>query len=59
MKEKQDVAVLFKNKLLELIPGRKTAMFNAIDGQLAAILAVADEMKIQQLSAAESSSLWD
>ncbi|RSJ95361.1 heavy metal translocating P-type ATPase [Streptococcus cristatus] len=51
MKEKHIDSSAFQGQLLELSQEGKTAMFVAIDGQLAGILAVADEMKSSSLSA--------
>lgn len=51
MKEKNIDSSAFQGQLLELSQEGKTAMFVAVDGQLAAILAVADEMKSSSLSA--------
>jgi len=51
MKEKNIDSSAFQEQLLELSQEGKTAMFVAIDGQLAGILAVADEMKSSSLSA--------
>lgn len=51
MKEKNIDCGAFQEQLLELSQEGKTAMFVAIDGQLAGILAVADEMKSSSLSA--------
>ena len=53
MKEKHIDSSAFQEQLLELSQEGKTAMFVAIDGQLAAILAVADEMKSSSLSAVQ------
>ena len=53
MKEKNIDSSAFQEQLLELSQEGKTAMFVAIDGQLAAILAVADEMKSSSLSAVQ------
>ena len=44
---------VFQEQLLELSQEGKTAMFVAIDGQLAGILAVADEMKSSSLKAVQ------
>ena len=53
MKEKHIDSSAFQERLLELSHEGKTAMFVAIDGQLAGILAVADEMKSSSLSAVQ------
>ena len=53
MKEKNIDSSAFQEQLLELSHKGKTAMFVAIDGQLAGILAVADEMKSSSLSAVQ------
>ena len=53
MKEKNIDSNAFQEQLLELSQEGKTAMFVAIDGQLASILAVADEMKSSSLSAVQ------
>ena len=53
MKEKHIDSSAFQGQLLELSQEGKTAMFVAIDGQLAGILAVADEMKSSSLSAVQ------
>ena len=53
MKEKSIDSSAFQEKLLELSQDGKTAMFVAVDGQLAGILAVADEMKSSSLSAVQ------
>lgn len=53
MKEKNIDSSAFQGQLLELSLEGKTAMFVAVDGQLAAILAVADEMKSSSLSAVQ------
>ena len=53
MKEEHIDSSAFQEQLLELSQEGKTAMFVAIDGQLAAILAVADEMKSSSLSAVQ------
>ena len=53
MKEKHIDSSAFQEQLLELSHEGKTAMFVAIDGQLAGILAVADEMKSSSLSAVQ------
>lgn len=53
MKEKHIDSSAFQEQLLELSQEGKTAMFVAIDGQLAGILAVADEMKSSSLSAVQ------
>ena len=53
MKEKNIDSSAFQGQLLELSQEGKTAMFVAVDGQLAAILAVADEMKSSSLSAVQ------
>ncbi|MEZ7606768.1 heavy metal translocating P-type ATPase [Streptococcus sp. 27098_8_113] len=53
MKEKNIDSSAFQEQLLELSKEGKTAMFVAIDGQLAGILAVADEMKSSSLSAVQ------
>ena len=53
MKEKNIDSSSFQKQLLELSQEGKTAMFVAIDGQLAGILAVADEMKSSSLSAVQ------
>ena len=53
MKEKNIESSAFQEQLLELSQEGKTAMFVAIDGQLAGILAVADEMKSSSLKAVQ------
>ena len=53
MKEKNIDSSAFEAQLLELSQEGKTAMFVAIDGQLAGVLAVADEMKSSSLSAVQ------
>ena len=53
MKEKKIDSSAFQEQLLELSQEGKTAMFVAIDGQLAGIMAVADEMKSSSLSAVQ------
>ena len=53
MKEKKIDSSAFQGQLLELSKEGKTAMFVAIDGQLAGILAVADEMKSSSLKAVQ------
>ena len=53
MKEKNIDSSAFQEQLLELSQKGKTAMFVAIDGQLAGILAVADEMKSSSLKAVQ------
>ena len=53
MKEKNIDSSAFQVQLLELSKEGKTAMFVAIDGQLAGILAVADEMKSSSLKAVQ------
>ena len=53
MKEKHIDSSAFQEQLLELSQEGKTAMFVAIDGQLAGILAVADEMKSSSLPAVQ------
>ena len=53
MKEKHIDNSAFQGQLLELSQEGKTAMFVAIDGQLAGILAVADEMKSSSLKAVQ------
>ena len=53
MKEKNIDSSAFEDQMLELSQEGKTAMFVAIDGQLAGILAVADEMKSSSLSAVQ------
>ena len=53
MKEEHIDSSSFQEQLLELSQEGKTAMFVAIDGQLAGILAVADEMKSSSLSAVQ------
>ena len=53
MKEKKIDDSAFQEQLLELSQEGKTAMFVAVDGQLAAIMAVADEMKSSSLSAVQ------
>lgn len=53
MKEKSIDSSAFQEQLLELSQDGKTAMFVAVDGQLAGILAVADEMKSSSLSAVQ------
>ena len=53
MKEEHIDSSAFQEQLLELSQEGKTAMFVAIDGQLAGILAVADEMKSSSLKAVQ------
>ena len=53
MKEEHIDSSSFQEQLLELSQEGKTAMFVAIDGHLAGILAVADEMKSSSLSAVQ------
>jgi len=53
MKEKNIDSSTFQEQLLELSQEGKTAMFVAVDGQLAGILAVADEMKSSSLKAVQ------
>ena len=53
MKEQNIDSSAFQEQLLELSQEGKTAMFVAIDGQLAGVLAVADEMKSSSLSAVQ------
>ena len=53
MKDKNIDSSAFQEQLLELSQEGKTAMFVAIDGQLAGILAVADEMKSSSLKAVQ------
>ena len=53
MKEKNIDSNAFQEQLLELSQEGKTAMFVAVDGQLAGILAVADEMKSSSLLAVQ------
>ena len=53
MKEKNIDSSVFQEQLLELSQEGKTAMFVAVDGWLAGILAVADEMKSSSLSAVQ------
>lgn len=53
MKENNIDSSAFQEQLLELSQKGKTAMFVAIDGQLAGILAVADEMKSSSLKAVQ------
>ena len=53
MKEKHIDSSAFQEQLLQLSQEGKTAMFVAIDGQLAGILAVADEMKSSSLPAVQ------
>ena len=53
MKEKHIDSSVFQEQLLELSQEGKTAMFVAVDGQLAGILAVADEMKSSSLKAVQ------
>ena len=53
MKEKHIDSSTFQEQLLELSQEGKTAMFVAVDGQLAGILAVADEMKSSSLKAVQ------
>ena len=53
MKEKNIDSSAFEDQMLELSQEGKTAMFVAIDGQLAGILAVADEMKSSSLLAVQ------
>ena len=53
MKEMHIDSSAFQEQLLELSQEGKTAMFVAVDGQLAGILAVADEMKSSSLSAVQ------
>ena len=53
MKEKNIDSSVFQKQLLELSQEGKTAMFVAIDGQLAGILGVADDMKSSSLKAVQ------
>ena len=53
MKEKNIDSSAFQEQLLELSQEGKTAMFVAIDGQLAGIMAVADEIKSSSLKAVQ------
>ena len=53
MKEEHIDSSAFQGQLLELSQEGKTAMFVAVDGQLAGILAVADEMKSSSLKAVQ------
>ena len=53
MKEEHIDSSAFQGQLLELSQEGKTAMFVAVDGQQAGILAVADEMKSSSLSAVQ------
>ena len=53
MKEENIDSSAFQGQLLELSQEGKTAMFVAVDGQLAGILAVADEMKSSSLKAVQ------
>ena len=53
MEEKNIDSSAFQEQLLELSQEGKTAMFVAIDGQLAGIIAVADEMKSSSLKAVQ------
>ena len=53
MKEKNIDSSVFQEQLLELSQEGKTAMFVAVDEQLAGILAVADEMKSSSLKAVQ------
>ncbi|EGJ36266.1 P-ATPase superfamily P-type ATPase copper transporter [Streptococcus sanguinis SK49] len=53
MKDKNIDSSVFQEQLLELSQEGKTAMFVAVDGQLAGILAVADEMKSSSLKAVQ------
>ena len=53
MEEKNIDSSAFQEQLLELSQEGKTAMFVAVDGQLAGILAVADEMKSSSLKAVQ------
>lgn len=53
MKEKHIDSSAFQEQLLELSQEGKTAMFVAVDGQLAGILAIADEIKSSSLSAVQ------
>ncbi len=53
MKEKNIDSSAFQEQLLELSQEGKTAMFVAIDGKMAGILAVADEMKSSSLKAVQ------
>ena len=53
MKEKNIDSSAFQEQLLELSQEGKTAMFVAVDGQLAGIIAVADEMKSSSLKAVQ------
>ena len=53
MKENNIDSSAFQEQLLELSQEGKTAMFVAVDGWLAGILAVADEMKSSSLSAVQ------
>lgn len=53
MKEEHIDSSAFQGQLLELSQEGKTAMFVAVDGQLAGILEVADEMKSSSLKAVQ------
>ena len=53
MKKEHIDSSAFQGQLLELSQEGKTAMFVAVDGQLAGILAVADEMKSSSLKAVQ------
>ena len=53
MKEKHIDSSAFQEQLLELSQEGKTAMFVSIDGKMAGILAVADEMKSSSLKAVQ------
>ena len=53
MKEKHINSSAFQDQLLQLSQEGKTAMFVAVDGQLAGIIAVADEMKSSSLKAVQ------
>ena len=53
MKDKNIDSSAFQEQLLELSQEGKTAMFVAIDGQLAGILGVADDMKSSSLKAVQ------
>ncbi|QLB53076.1 copper-translocating P-type ATPase [Streptococcus sanguinis] len=53
MKENNIDSSAFQEQMLELSQEGKTAMFVAVDGQLAGILGVADEMKSSSLSAVQ------
>ena len=53
MEEKNIDSSAFQGQLLELSKEGKTAMFVAIDGKMAGILAVADEMKSSSLKAVQ------